>query len=689
MAATALVGGTFGLAWVGTPADPNLPDLAPSVRSVFPMGGRAGEAVEIRILGRNLNDLVEISFARQDLRAEILSSDYFEVKARIHIGPKVPTGLHDYRLRTSRGTHVGVFDVASLPAAREAEPNNDLPHAQKIDLPVIVDGICEHADYDVFRFHAEAGQILVFDLFARRGGSRFDGALGILDERGNELDFNDDYYIHKDPHLEFEVKTSGTYFVRVAGSEEEGSKYSTYRLIAGAVPYIHRMLPVGARRGATSEFRLSGVNLGKIDRLVLGESLAEGTLTSAQPDQLTFRMAVPASVPAGRYELHAFAGTQEAPLSTPILVSDLEEKLATPVRSRANPQTLTFPVAVSGILERRRAEDFFTFEARAGERVAFDVDSMKLGYLDDPVVVLYTADGKFLASADDRLQQNGSQPPNLDPYLIYQFEHAGRYTVMIRDSAERGAPDYVYRLAIYPVDPDFDLKALTPELTLFRGKTGNLLVRVRRLGGWNTPIEVWVDDLPPGVTTEHKIAEPKDTVVKDNCALERKLDGTDVLLPVHVAPDAHAGIQQLHLRARGAMEGKTAEHTAEVLYLWESVGKITGPVEDQQLAATITDLPPILLETPETLTLEPGKPARLKVRVKRFDGGKTPLTIEPDQVLEGVKFDGNVLEPGSSQLELRVSAGGTVKATSFKLRAGAAVSPPIELKSEPVEESSR
>src|SRR5437879_8780698 len=139
------------------------------------MGGRAGEAVEIRILGRNLNDLAEISFARQDLRAEILSSDYFEVKARIHIGPKVPTGLHDYRLRTSRGTHVGVFDVASLPAAREAEPNNDLPHAQKIDLPVIVDGICEHADYDVFRFHAEAGQILVFDLFARRGGSRFDG----------------------------------------------------------------------------------------------------------------------------------------------------------------------------------------------------------------------------------------------------------------------------------------------------------------------------------------------------------------------------------------------------------------------------------------------------------------------------------------------------------------------------------
>ena len=44
---------------------------------------------------------------------------------------------------------------------------------------------------------------------------------------------------------------------------------------------------------------------------------------------------------------------------------------------------------------------------RAGERLAFDVDSMKLGYLDDPVLVVYTSDGQFVASADDLEEEVG------------------------------------------------------------------------------------------------------------------------------------------------------------------------------------------------------------------------------------------------------------------------------------------
>ena len=39
------------------------------------------------------------------------------------------------------------------------------------------------------------------------------------------------------------------------------------------------------------------------------------------------------------------------------------------------------------------------------------------------------------------------------------------------------------------------------------------------------------------------------------------------------------------------MDGKVVEHTAEILYLWESVGKVTGAVEEQILVATVTDLP--------------------------------------------------------------------------------------------------
>lgn len=670
-------------------ADAPLPDLAPSVRSVFPLGAKVGETATVQFLGHHLDGVVGIQFARQDIRAEVLSSDFYAVKARVFIGANVPAGLHDFRITTVAGTYVGVFHIAPLAGQREVEPNNDLAHAQQISLPAIIDGVVDEADYDVFRFHAESGEMLIFDLLARRAGSWLDGTLGVLDERGNELDFNDDYYIHKDPHLEFRVPKTGDYYIRVSGTGEEGSKYDSYRLIAGAVPYAWRILPAGARRGVSNELHITGLNLDQIDRLVLGDSLAAGKVTAIRGDELTFQLHVPQSVAPGRYELHMFSGAVEAPLTIPILVSDLDEKLATAAKTRSNPQAVSLPVAVNGIIDHKRAENFFSFEVQAGERVAFDVDSMKLGYLDDPVIVLYTADNQFLASADDRLQQNGSQPPNLDPYLVYKFEKAGWYKIMIRDSAERGSPNYVYRLAMYPVEPDFDVKGLSPQVTLFQGRTGMLPVRVRRLGGWDQPIEVWAEDLGAGVSGEHQIAPPKDTIVKDNCALDRKLDGTDVLLPLRAAADAPAGFHPFRLHARGTMDGKTVEHGAEILYLWESVGKITGPTEDQQVISTVTALPAVLLDPPESLNLAPGKVARMKVRVQRFDGGKEPLKIEPEPVLAGVKFDNTVIEPGTSQIEVRVTATGPVTAKDFRLRAGAAVSPRIELQVGTSEESSR
>jgi hypothetical protein len=676
----------------GAHADANLPDLGPMVISVFPLGARQAETLEVQILGRYLNNTRDLTFARPDIRGQVLSSDFFSVKARISVGPNVPVGLHDYRLRTPSGTHVGVFHVGSLPRLNEIEPNNDLKHAQNITLPVMIDGIVDNDDYDVFRFHAEAGQALIFDVMATRAGSRLDSTLTILDEHGAELDFIDDYYIHKDPYLSFAVKKTGDYFVRIAAAAEpiatlfDGGRYSSYRLVAGAVPHMLHALPAGARRGATNEFRISGLNLQNVDRVVIGDSLAEGKVIAATADSLTIRMPVPSSVAPGRHPLRAFAGSFEAPLQLQMVISDLEEKLASPARSRDNPQSITFPVALSGAFDRKKARDFFAFDVQAGERLVFDVDSMKLGFLDDPLVAVYTQDGKLLASHDDRLQQNGDEPPNLDPYLVYTFEKAGRYMVMIRDCAERGNPNYVYRLAIYQARPDFDLKALTPELTLYRGRTVPLPVRVRRFGGWSSPVDVWVDNLPPGVTGERMTAEPKDTIVKDNCALDRQLDGTNVRLPLHVAADAPAGDYPLRLHARGVMDGRVVEHTAEILYWWEHVGKVTGSVEEQKLFATVTDLPQVVFEAPESVSVAPGKVARLQFLVRRYDDGKATLRIDPEMPIPGVKFENNEVPPGKPNAELKLTATGSFKPGWFKLHAGTSVSPPIELKAKTQED---
>src|SRR5438270_1131456 len=112
-----------------------LPDLSPSVRAIFPLGGARGETVEVEIHGRNLDQAQSMSFVRPDIQAQILTSEFFSLKAKISIGPKAPSGMHDFRLTTIRGTYVGVFHVGSLPELREVEPNNDIAHAQAITLP--------------------------------------------------------------------------------------------------------------------------------------------------------------------------------------------------------------------------------------------------------------------------------------------------------------------------------------------------------------------------------------------------------------------------------------------------------------------------------------------------------------------------------------------------------------------------
>jgi hypothetical protein len=547
----------------------------------------------------------------------------------------------------------------------------------------MMDGEISGEDFDVYRFHADRGQTIVFDVLARRAGSTLDSTLAILDERGNELDFNDDYYLHKDPQLTFQVKRDGDYFVRVGGQGEgrrgQGAG-SPYRLLVGSFPLLHRVLPAGARRGGVNQLQGSGVNLQAVDRVVLGDGLAEGKVVSATSELVTLRLDVPNSVPAGRYWLHAFAGKTEAPLPVPVIVSDLEEKLSTPARSRAEPQPVSAPAAFNGVLDRRRDKHFFSLEVRAGERLVFDVDAMKLGYPVDPIVAVYTPGGELLAFEDDRLQNNGKQIPNLDPYLVYTFERAGKYTVMIRDIADRGDPNYVYRLAISPAVPDFELKVMAAAVTLYRGQTVTLPARVRRNGGWDTPIEVWVENPPPGVSNEKQIAEPKPTIVTDDNSAERRLDGTDVGVPIKVAADAPFGPYTLRLRARGVLGGSTVEHGAEIDYKWDTVGKVSGPIEDQQLVATVAELPPVLLEPIGALTLPAGKPVRFRVVVTRFDGGKTPLTVEPETPIEGVKFEDNVLAPGASQIELRITATGRIQPSSFRLKAGPGLSPRITLR---------
>ena len=85
------------------------------------------------------------------------------------------------------------FAVDTLPECFEKEPNDQPSSAQRLTLPVIVNGrIDKPDDWDVFCFEGRGGSEIVAEVYARRLNSPLDSVLKLTDADGQQLAFNDD-----------------------------------------------------------------------------------------------------------------------------------------------------------------------------------------------------------------------------------------------------------------------------------------------------------------------------------------------------------------------------------------------------------------------------------------------------------------------------------------------------------------
>ena len=641
----------------GSPgADEKIPSPAPDVQSIFPRGGMRGASVQVRITGKNLKSVAAIRFSKPGVRAEIAGREETELRVRIDIDPNAELGRRDFRLIGGAGSNIAWFDVGDLTEIAEAEPNGSLAEAQRIQLPVLVNGIVEKGDYDFYRFTAKAGETLTFDLNATRNGSPLDAVLALYDESGEQLAYNDDFYIFKDPHLVYKFEKAGAYFVRVNGSEESGSHNSDYRLTIGAMPWVSFALPSGGRRGQTVAVRLQGVNLAGIGDVTLGDGLIHGKEIRASASEVEVRLAIPQSMQPGVYLLHASNSVRPVPF----VVGDLPEIDAGSGPARNTPQDVRLPVVINGVLRAKGEAHYFRFHADEPGKFVLAADAMRLGFPLDPLVSLHDAQGRRLAYQDEPNTNNGLQPSNLDPHLVVDIPTAGDYIARIRDFAYRGSPDFVYRFTIKRVEPDFEVRVHEPDETFFRGHESRVKVRVRRLEGWDSPVEIRVENLPAGVTAQAVTANPKNTTYLGGCAETHTIDGTDVEVPIHVATDAPGAQQELHFIARGVQNGKVVEKEAWTRYRWH--GADWQDAETGRLLATLADAPLVVLDTPGTLKLSNKREGNFELLIKRFDGGSQPLLLTASgKDAEAWELTIDPVAPATTKAQVK-----------FRLRAGAA-----------------
>jgi hypothetical protein len=185
----------------------------PFVTSAFPLGGRAGSKTTVQLTGWNLP----------------ASKMTMNAKGK-------PPGVYPR-------ANSPAFMVDTQPEGFEKEPNNSPAAAQRVKLPIIMNGrIDQPGDWDVFRFQGRAGQAIVAEVYARRLDSPLDSVLKLTDAKGTQLAFNDDYddqgagleTHHADSRILTTLPANGTYYLYLGDAQQKGGPEYAYRLRIGA-----------------------------------------------------------------------------------------------------------------------------------------------------------------------------------------------------------------------------------------------------------------------------------------------------------------------------------------------------------------------------------------------------------------------------------------------------------------------
>ena len=189
----------------------------PFVTSVFPLGGRVGAAATVEMEGWNL-----------------------ETAKLTPPGREAGPGVH--LIAVSKGRLIAnpvPFALDTLPEGFDKEPNNAPLRAQKVKLPIIINGRIDRPDdWDVFQVTGHAGDKLVAEVQARQLDSPLDSMLKITDAAGRVLAFNDDRENpvaglnthHADSYLSIQLPADGRYYVHLCDTARGfGDEYG-YRL---------------------------------------------------------------------------------------------------------------------------------------------------------------------------------------------------------------------------------------------------------------------------------------------------------------------------------------------------------------------------------------------------------------------------------------------------------------------------
>ncbi|MFA6102792.1 MAG: PPC domain-containing protein [Victivallaceae bacterium] len=194
----------------------------PYITNIFPLGAPSGKnPVSVKIYGVNL----PVNSIDADVDKSAPDIQKISVKNNGLVSNQV------------------AFSVGGLPEVFAADSCNARKTAQKIAVPVIINGrIINNGDRNYFCFEGKKGQTISIEVYARRLGSPLDSFITLFNSRGEKLKENDDRkdlsegYIthHADSGLTHILPENGIYTVQIYDTQGKGGTEYAYRLRVSA-----------------------------------------------------------------------------------------------------------------------------------------------------------------------------------------------------------------------------------------------------------------------------------------------------------------------------------------------------------------------------------------------------------------------------------------------------------------------
>jgi hypothetical protein len=214
-------------------------------------------------------------------------------------------------------------------------------------------------------------------------------------------------------------------------------------VLSAAVPEIDQFSPRGGQRGTDVEVIFSGPRLGDARGLLFYEPGITVKSLEVMPDKrVKTRLALAGNCPLGPHALRLQSATGISNLVTFSVGALAEVTGIKPNNDFLKPQRISLNSTVNGVVLNEDV-DFFSVEAKKGQRLSVEVEGLRLGesFFDPSVAILDT--NRFVLAADD------------DTPLLRQdcacsviVPRDGVYVIQVRESAFGGSDRCHYRLHV-------------------------------------------------------------------------------------------------------------------------------------------------------------------------------------------------------------------------------------------------